>query len=502
LTRINRSKIFIDKALDSVGGSVKGDMASTGKSGAGLLPLTFGVELEMLFALNKNKVRLNPQFHYLFPQYYALDPQDQVDDRMRFDPTSDEARGLCQAATILRHSGVDLAIKLNPKDDEDLFHRWSLTLEDAVEHPVGDWEISSLTDGVVTTRENVEFVGIELISPIMQAPDIKAEQCLEGGSFQELERVLEAVNGDPSRVPWMFISQPENSGFHVHVGMQPDKDWGPVDIPLKVLQHLAWIVVTFEDVITLLHHPERHGYWETKIHDHACSNRRAFTEPVFLDPVIPLHLHSCEKALVYDQLTAFNQIFGSRHHEHLRDVMSNKPGKNNFAYRNTFVNFYNIASTSMHPEPIKTVEFRQHCGTIDPEEVKEWVYFVTSLVRAAERKANEQITGPDSNAWYDWEDEKLKYKTIFASKKRTFKELFDLMELPIDRRRYWWERAQEFRSHKFTEYWKFGTCHPLCTGFMPRDSEGWEEGELIEQPWSLPSSPHDINFQNTDGVPW
>lgn len=476
-------------------------MADTGKSGAGLLPLTFGVELEMLFAISKNKVQRNPQFHYLFPQYYVLDPQDQVDDRMEFDPTSDENRGLCQAATILRHNGIDLAIKLYSKDDEDLFHRWSLTFEAAVKHPEGDWEVSSLTDGVVTTKEDVEFVGIELISPIMQAPEMKAQQCLEGGSFQELDRVLEAANGDPSRVPWMFISKPEISSLHVHVGMQPDKDWGPVDIPLKVLQHLAWIVVAFEDVITLLHHPERHGYWETKIDEYACSNRRAFPTGV-LNPVVPPRLHSCEDAPVFDQLKAYNQIFGSVHYKQLREVMSNTPSRNNFAYRNTFVNFYNISTTSMHPEPIKTVEFRQHCGTIDPEEVKEWVYFVTSLVRTAERKANEPVFGALHDEWPTYglvDSEKSKYKSIFASKMRTFKELFDLMELPIERRRYWWERAREFRSHKYSEYWKFGTCHPNCTGFMQRDSEGWEEGEVIEQPWSLLSSPSDTEAQTIDG---
>lgn len=463
-------------------------MENSGESGDGPLPLTFGVELEMVFGINKSKVITQPHYHYLFPQHYRLDPQDQVDDRERFDPTIDLDRGLCQAATVLRYKGVDLAIKVNSKDDDDLFHRWSLTYEEANIIPRADWEIASFTNGLVRSVKHLEFAGLELISPIMQAPDMKAQQDLKGGSFKELERVVKTLELAPPHydAPWVFISTPQTSGFHVHVGLQPDEEWGPMDIPLKVLQHLAWIVVVFEDVISLLNHPERRGYWETKIYDHGCSNRRAFVDTDL--GLIVCRLHTCGQGKVYDRRNAFNLIFGTTNHWELRDVMSNRPAPDNPFYRNTFVNFYNISTTSMHPEPIKTVEFRQHCGTTDPTEVKEWVYFVTSLMRAAERKAKEPLPTVISDQFLPHgltSPESLKYRNVFDSnKKRTLRELCDLMELPVERRRYWWGKAQEYQSPEYNEYWSFGTCTPDCAGYIARDAEGWEEGEVIEQPWS------------------
>ncbi|KEF63157.1 uncharacterized protein A1O9_01133, partial [Exophiala aquamarina CBS 119918] len=462
-------------------------MATSGESGAGLLALTFGVELELAFGISRLKVIRRPHLEYLFPQNYQLDPMDQVDDHEKFDPTDHENRGLCQAATVLRREGVDLAIKINPKDDDDLFQRWSLTHEKANICPAADWEIESYTDHRVRRLWDLQFSGLELISPIMQAPDMKAKQVLEGGSFQELEKVLKVIDFAQCHtdLPWMFLSKPQTSGFHVHVGLQPDEDWGPVDIPLEVLRHLAWIVVVFEDVVSLLHHPERRGFWMTKIYDHACSNRRAFLD-INLRRV-KTHLHTCDSGLVYDRYDAFNQIFGSRSHRELRDIMSNEPDADNPAYRNTFVNFYNISTTRGHPEPIRTVEFRQHCGTTDPTEVKEWVYFVTSLMRTAERKANEPtptLPANDVSPSGLTSPQKLKYCDILNSKeKRTLKELFDLMELPVERRRYWWSRAQEYQSPKYEEYWKYGTCHPVCVGHVTRDAEGWAEGEVIAQPW-------------------
>jgi len=498
---------------------------------AGPLPLTFGVELEMVFGIDMWQVNDDPKFQYLVPENYDPDPDDQlnIDDYdPDIDPTSDRLLNLCLAGSILRREGVDLAIKARPKHGDKILDRWSLTHEISCKIPQVDWEINRYTSRSV---KDLSFTGIELVSPIMDAPDTKTQQGFDCESFQHLETVLEGLRNDlpdttlpdessssenlPIDMPWVFFSNPKTAGFHVHVGMNHDDDWGPMDIPVKVLQHLAWILVVFEDVISLLHHPERRGFWYTEIFGYAASNRRAFPPPLTPSEMrfgrVKLPLHTCSRGIVYDRVKAFNNIFRTRDHSELRRAMSNEPNPHDHGYRNTFVNFANIApeSGSRH-EPIKTVEFRQHCGTTDANEIKEWVYFITSLTRAAERKANESCppqdcTSDDPQYVLDrptdsvlTHAESWKYRNIFESKeKRTMKELFDLMELPVERRRYWWAKAQEYQSPTYEEYWKFGTCSPICTGYIPRDGVGWEGGEVIEQPWN---DPVDSQAEATDLV--
>lgn len=457
-------------------------MEETGESRSEPLPLTFGVELEYMFVIDKRRVQTDLNFHFLRPQHYIRDPQDQVCDEGVFDPTDDDCRTLCQAATVLRSGGVDLAVKLFPKWHDDLFHRWSLTMESAVVHPDSHEEWDALAaeleknDHAIGNLDDVELKGIELISPILKAPDMDAQRYLSGGSFEVLDRAIATTS--QASVPFAFIAGPKTTSVHVHVGVQPDDVWGPEDIPFDVCQHLAWLVVAYEDVITLLHHPERHGYVGTKIYNMGKSTRHS---------MVRFRGHTCDKAPVFEPWTIFNRIFKSKSHLDLRQLMGNDPSDGD---RYTMVNFSHIASTAGYAEPIKTVEFRQHCGTGNAVEIKEWVYFVTSLLRTAERMANATTDKTASEgSSQSIKKQKDQYQNIFSVDKRTVKELFDLMQLPIERRRYWFERAKRFRSDEFASYFTGGTCYEDCTGSMTRDAHGWGAGEVIDQPWSPSSSP-------------
>jgi hypothetical protein len=165
----------------------------------------------------------------------------------------------------------------------------------------------------------------------------------------------------------------------------------------------------------------------------------------------------------------------------------------------TFVNFANIVPLAGGPaHDKKTVEFRQHHGTLSAQDIGEWVVFVTALVRAAERKANEVCSEQDLPPAFvnkvidkqgDYSKQMLtfqqawKYADILASKERSMRELFDLLELPKDRRRYWWKRATAFRSEEYSEYFTMSTCDLPCPNPPVRDCAGWEEGEVIPKPW-------------------
>jgi hypothetical protein len=453
----------------------------------GELPLTFGVEIECLFGINKRVVLHSPALRWLYPQHFIMDSEDQIGPSDWFDPTDEEPRGLCQAATILRCAGRDVIIKVEPKDPSANYHRWNLTLEEAVITPDGDWEIAGWTDGKITGLKDWRFTGLELISPILKAPNI-GPTGIHDPVFDEVNHYLSALTAGPPDVPWVWIGGPEVSSVHVHIGLE-HSEVGSVDIPINVLKHVAWICLIFEDVINLFHHPERHGYPGTKIHDHSTSNRSVFRDGG--------RHHTCDtECPPFSPEDVFLQLFGQvTTHDDLKNIMCVK-SMLGMPLRNNFVNFSNVADRFC--EPTRTVEFRQHHGTLSAEEINEWVYFLTALVRAAERKANEQPTllTPLKQDWLVQRllvgksyvnsaiGEMVKYTGMFMKKERTMRELFDLMDLPIERRRYWWARAQTFRSDKYAEYFVHGQCAMNgCLGEVNRDAEGWEEGEIIEEPW-------------------
>lgn len=467
------------------------------------LPLTFGVELEFLFGINRSQVCSDPVFYHLFPQFCTIDEDDDPTSYQDFDPTADQHRCLLQAAKVLRNKGAELEVLLDPKandDSFDKFSRWHLTKEAYVKLPSSYEELVKWSNGMVDDWKSWDFQGLELISPALPVPDINSRTFKPKG-LVELTGYLKFLTQDhPPNVPYLFLAQPENASLHIHVGMQPEMD-GQVDIPLEVLRHLAFICVLFEDVITLLHHPERHGYHDTKSYEHARPNRNTL-----LSVGQDHHVHNCKDAQGFSAEDAFIQIFSyaflqdKPDRQALADLFITKHSHSGRRYtrqpmRTTFVNFSNIVSGD--EEDKKTIEFRQHHGTLSPEDICQWVVFVTALVRAAERKARENPcdpTIPVVMADKIWQrpgcaftmQQASKYNCFFArgtKKKRTLKELFDLLDLPIERRRYWWERAKHFQSEAFAGYRGRATCDVRCPNEPVRDAEGWGVSELDEPPW-------------------
>ena len=448
-----------------------------------LLPFTFGVEIEVLFAIDQTKVENQPQYNYLRIENYQSDERDMLGKYVNKEDW------LGQAATVLRRRGADLAIlsppTFIPEDDSDLFQHWVLTTECAVKFPKSDRQISAWSNDQIQDLGERTFVGLELISPILAVPDLEVSDH-ESESLAEVNRYLDILTRRSSaRAPYHFIAGPKSTSVHVHVGLEPSEN-GQVALPLDIVRHLAWIVICFEDVFTLLHHPERHGYRQTKSDGRAKSTRTAYGRN------LGKSLHSCQ---TFSLIDAFLEIFRD-------DLRYPEDGKvwlgDMLSDRYCFVNFTNAVPFS-HQTQKMTVEFRQHHGTLDKEDINEWIMFVTAIVRTAERKANQGRQGvelPVSLIQQVWDypqivTEMSKYAATFNSAKRTLKELFDLMDLPIEKRRYWWARAKKFQailSERGAGRYKFQSCcsTPWCEGSTLRDSEGWKAGELDTQPWDEP----------------
>ncbi|KAI1619437.1 hypothetical protein EDD37DRAFT_614035 [Exophiala viscosa] len=433
------------------------------------LPWTFGIEIEMLFVFDEEKIRTDPAYQYILPEKFVQgdgdDLKTDLDMKLVHNLNDDDVlrkiSAMKQAANILRHKGLDLALHVKPNNQNKKFNRWMLTTESHVLDPQDDDQLARWSEGRLQDSEPLSF---------------------HGGSMSEVARYANVI-AEASTVdePYQFISNPENAGVHVHIGLRP-KDGKQVSIPVDVLRHLAWIIVCFENVMTLLHHPERHGYGETKIISR--SNRTTFGSRQWAEH------HSC-RALDMEAVFLRNftkHVTDDQDLSNLKEVMCSTPTTYVHPHYTKFwfVNFFNIKPG---PEVAKlTVEFRQHHGTLDANDLREWVIFVTALMRTAERKANESKT----KQWKEAAgtpnaelEEEAKYSGMFDGR-RTLKELFDLMGLPIERRSYWWERAKKFRRVAFTlerDYDALALCLGGCGDRPQRDCEGWAHGELDLQPW-------------------
>ncbi|KAK5195803.1 hypothetical protein LTR92_004744 [Exophiala xenobiotica] len=445
-----------------------------------LLPFTFGVEIEVLFAIDQTKVDNDPRYSYLRINNYQPDERDKLGQYVN------QEDWLKQAATVLRRRGGNLAVlspcNFIPEDDSEVFQHWVLTTECAVIFPKSDKQISAWSDNQVQDIGERTLLGLELISPILAIPDLEISDH-ESESLAEVNQYLDILTRRSSaRSPYHFMAGPKSTSVHIHVGLEPSVN-GQVAIPLNVMRHLAWIVICFEDVLTLLHHPERHGYRGTKSYDRAESTRAVFRRT----------RHSCK---TFSLAAAFFEIFGNdiRYFENdevwLGDLAAD---------RHCWVNFSNAVTFGQQRRKM-TVEFRQHHGTLDKKDINEWIMFVTAIIRTAERKANQgrhSVELPDNVIEKVGHNQQVitemsKYAATFNSPKRTLKELFDLMELPIQKRRYWWDRAKTFQAFLFerrTARYKFQF---YCTNLWceepttSRDCEGWKAGELDTQPWDEP----------------
>ncbi|EXJ65453.1 hypothetical protein A1O7_01794 [Cladophialophora yegresii CBS 114405] len=508
----------------------------------GKLPLTFGVEIEFLFGIRRDLERYR-EYSWLQVQNLRQDYFFKLDLEItnEADRDSDFSTGLLQARTIIKNHGGELWIdsKTTPYADSfDKFSYWMIVPEEAVLAPKDPAELFQWSNGALTVQresqifDEWDWTGLELVSPALRVPDMDQNR---PNGLVELTGYLKLMTADQCpTVPYVLMANPRNASVHVHIGLQPEPE-GQVDFPADFIRHLAWLCIAFEDTITLLHHPERHSYPETKSRSFANSNRK------FLHAVGASHrVHCCHLGKPFSAEDTFMKIFDYENEDEdgdnifpLLQALSSKklPFREeplNMADFNRFlfVNFENLAIAMMTTEHAKkTIEFRQHQGTLSTSDIEQWVIFLTALCRASERF--ESLT-PDSNAAVPltlmsklkkkYKDprkldraiiEAKKYTQIWQRDRRSLKQLFDILELPVHRRLYWWQRAKQVRA-ELDKNWSGklqSTCDDIdCPNKPVRDCEGWEEGELDEPPWDGADDDaeyelDDIEMEEDESVP-
>ncbi|KAL7274590.1 hypothetical protein RUND412_002513 [Rhizina undulata] len=190
--------------------------------------------------------------------------------------------------------------------------------------------------------DSVRLVNHEMIVGLFsQQPSSRLEKLIHGAQISKLRKVLK----DNYRLEFDL-----STGLHVHVGC------GDSEFLLPSLLNIAAVLVIFQRVIEIWVHPGHRGVTATNKYIKSNARNESLGGLTKLQAVEP----TSECKTVAELQRVMN---------HDRNVPQGR--SKFFKY-----NFMSLAD-------IGTIEFRQHNGTKNVEEIHMWVLFCTALVRAA-----------------------------------------------------------------------------------------------------------------------
>ncbi|MCJ1469795.1 hypothetical protein MMC07_008437 [Pseudocyphellaria aurata] len=193
---------------------------------------------------------------------------------------------------------------------------------------VSEWTVSF--DGTIRADGCENCRAIELKSPALEYSPFGLKQVTE---------VVELLGFEFD----LFVNQ--SCGLHVHVGNETR------GFSMETLKTFASLITVFEKQLNSLHPPDR--------------LQNQYAKPLrsaFLKDALPR-----DKLLIIDDLEDMTDLIWRFHP--VRDD----------GHRDKYMafNFWNLRKD----QAFQTIEFRQHRGTVDPNEIANWVRVVCSLVR-------------------------------------------------------------------------------------------------------------------------
>jgi hypothetical protein len=295
--------------------------------------------------------------------------------------------------------------------------------------------------------------GVELVSRKLPAPSSNQDS-FSHPSLEEVRDYIVALTGEYYD-PYGCITN-ETCGLHCHVGAAAQENPAKsVMFPLGVLQHLCYILLHYETVISSLFPPWRRGtdhkqapYLGSNLM--GVRNTRHVCE-CYADTFTEYRLYKIEAQIFAPDMTV----------DRLCAIMGALPLRSDLsgegrACRYKFVNFENLSSTNRPKNPPLTLEFRQHESTVDPLAIKHWILFVLSLVRAAEHKFQQTslLSTPMSPTVSPkhlrtcGQRQTQNYKRATRILDGGLDDLFDLFDLLDHQREYWLGRFKRFNPEE------------------------------------------------------
>lgn len=318
---------------------------------------------------------------------------------------------------------IDQSIMLH-KEKPD-YTKWTLTNDHTIIGALPSQLRTHLQGRKVPDNDiaNWDSYGIEMISPVYELKKKKE-------AMEEIRTYLKALNTVDSSTfgsTWTSI--------HVHIGFNFEKF---DDMPTLVLQHLAYILVLHEDLLSKCHPRARSGIPLPKKAEPEESEYIDDEED--FDPNAPWELppQPTEEELEQENENAVRAFEGeytgvypgaenvNSNARYLRKQLASRPahsqdqalndaifkkdgtiydlvdvfqhkdnkGRTYRGYMYNFANLVNLASNEASWKSIKpTVEFRQHACALDISTLKHWVSLLEAIVRKAEKMAKESTGG-------------------------------------------------------------------------------------------------------------
>ncbi|EXJ65276.1 hypothetical protein A1O7_01617 [Cladophialophora yegresii CBS 114405] len=372
----------------------------------------------------------------------------------------------CDVSIVLRKANVG-------------YTKWTLTndhtlagaLPSQLHHHLRDREVAE------GDMENWDSHGMEMISPVFNLN--KKDE-----AFAELGRYLQALPGqDTSILESMW------SSAHVHIGFNFDN---PKDMPILLLQHLAYILVLHEDLISKCHPKSRCGvpipqreYEELDVG--VLKDDEDFDPDDYEPPSLPreeeLEQENEQAVLAFE--TAYTGVHPGAENvcsnaRHLRETLATRSpldvkdaifkqdgdifdlvdrlqhrdekGNTYRGYMYNFANLVNLARDETSWKSIKpTVEFRQHACTTDPAVLERWVTLLGAIVRKAEDNASRAVREDMMGRAYA-EREALKYLTSTEGRPWPYEDMrpfcTEFLGLGEQEAGYWQGRFNRFKDDR------------------------------------------------------
>jgi hypothetical protein len=377
--------------------------------------------------------------------------------------------------------GKDIMIRRSVVD----YTKWTLTNDHTLVGALRGQMIDNLSSKGLPVDQFSKWdsTGVELISPVFELEH-------KEDAFAQIQQYLAALNGED-----VLVMESVWASTHVHIGFNFDK---PEDMPMLLLQHLAYILVLHEDLLSNCHPRSRCGAEPPSPQADVGEVGNDQSDFEDFDPDAPSPPRSPspteeeldrenEKAVLdwEAQYTGFGNVESNA--EYFRQqVLHNitarnqpcvirdnifkeggsifdlvkllqKPDTKDQSHRHrgymyNFANLWALAKNETPWKPIKpTVEFRQHACTTDVGAIRHWVTLLEAIVRVAERKAasTKQHSGIllDATSTYA-EREASKYPSVSWPFQSMSEFCVRLLDLDADEGQYWEERYERYKDDR------------------------------------------------------
>jgi hypothetical protein len=461
-------------------------------------PLTWGVEMEFVFAFHESKIKLetlwaggdsyctdiikkNLTYKFRRDTKNFKNPidSDVLPNRVYnswgiYNPATfgtatrayhREAEQIVSDLLEEKCPWIDQHIDESRPIDEktkSMYDAW-LIMRDYSVCGVGSQNIPAWLPWVDSTTDWDSY-GLELVSPVFRTDSDQG--------MKEVGEILSVVKGKSTDMTGAFITN--QCGFHVHV-QAPES--------LEVLKELAVLLIVYEAEIAKLHpHCRRPEHPNARYSVE--SNRLYF-------------LHKDEEDIrrkTYGELDVSNEALARQPKGFLGDIrfsinscqdqgeialLMNWPRHgwgNEKGNRNRQVNF---TAAARPPEAPYTIEFRQARGTLDANDVQKWVEFCIGLVRLAKYYVDNPGTFPITTFKSFSVDESGE-----CVRERIYiMDLMNDMGMSEEDKDYWRERMARFQA-------KGGSLDRVDNKVPPEDDEdgqGIPGGDSADSPRNGPA---------------